>query len=172
MRYIRNVSPPHCAMYSSGTTTLPLDFDIFAPSLTIVPWARNRVNGSVNSRYPKSCSAIVIKREYMRCSTACSLPPMYEFTGSHLADTARSNARSLNSVEGYRKKYHDESRNVSDTSVSRRASLPHLGHGTRYHSSSRASGDTPLSSGRKSSVSGSSTGRFSSGTGTVPQSSQ
>jgi leucyl-tRNA synthetase len=43
------------------------------------------------------------------------LPPMYERTGSHFFVMAWSKARSSNFVDGYRRKYHAESRNVSDT---------------------------------------------------------
>ena len=78
-------------MYSSGLTTLPRDFDIFEPSRMMSPCARNFVNGSSKSRKPASCSTIVMKREYSRCSTACSLPPMYESTGSHFFVIAGSN---------------------------------------------------------------------------------
>ena len=63
MRYIRNVSAPQRAMYSSGTTTFPRDFDIFAPSFTIRPCARKRVKGSSKSMCPRSLSTMVMKRE-------------------------------------------------------------------------------------------------------------
>src|SRR3970282_916971 len=43
---MRKVSAPQREMYSSGTTTLPRDFDILAPSFTMWPWARNFLNGS------------------------------------------------------------------------------------------------------------------------------
>ena len=56
IRYMRKVSAPHSSMYSSGFTTLPLHFDIFAPSFTIRPCARKRVNGS-----SKSSSARVVQ---------------------------------------------------------------------------------------------------------------
>ena len=55
-------------------------------------------------------------------------------------------------------------------SVSRRASPPHEGHAVRVKPWWRASGDSP--EGLNSASSGSSTGRSSSGTGTVPQASQ
>src|ERR1700722_3782621 len=97
---------------------------------------------------------------------------MYELTGSHVRVTAGSNGTSSRSALGYRMKYHELSRNVSDTSVSRRPTPPHVGQGTRYHSSWRASGETPESSGLKSAMNGSTTGRSSSGTGTAPQDSQ
>src|SRR6266550_5069543 len=97
---------------------------------------------------------------------------MYEVTGSHFFVTLFSNGTSSRPTLGYRRKYQELSRKLSDTSVSRRPGLPHLGHSTRYHSSWRASGDTPESSGLKSSMNGSITGRSFSGTGTVPQDSQ
>ena len=100
IRYMRKVSAPHFWRYSSGTTTLPRDFDIFAPSFTMSPCARNLTYGSSNGRCPRSLSAIVTKREYSRCSTACSLPPMYDVTGSHALVRFASNGRSSNSVEG------------------------------------------------------------------------
>ena len=59
---------------------------------------------------------------------------------------------------------------MSIVSVSRRASPPHDGQATCTQSSAAASGERPF--GRKSSISGSSTGSSSSGTGTMPQRSQ
>jgi hypothetical protein len=72
---------------------------------------------------------------------------MYESTGSHLSVSTASNATSSRLTLGYRRKYHELSRNVSDTSVSRRAVPPHVGHFTRNQLSTRASGETPVSSG-------------------------
>src|SRR5580704_16308422 len=80
-------------MYSSGLMMLPLVLDIFAPSLMISPCARKRTNGSSKERCPRSCSTIVMNREYRRCSTACSLPPVYEFTGSHFFVSAAFGTR-------------------------------------------------------------------------------
>ena len=100
MRYVRNVSAPHFSMYSSGLTTLPRLFDIFAPSRMIMPCARNFTNGSSKSRWPASLRTIVTKREYSRWSTACSFPPMYELTGSHFLVVAGSNGTSANPVLG------------------------------------------------------------------------
>src|SRR5436305_12610209 len=97
---------------------------------------------------------------------------MYEFTGSHFRSIVGSNGASPRRAFGYRRKYLALCRKVAETSVSRRAVLPHFGHDTRYHDSTRASGDTPVSSGLKSSTFGSSTGRSLSGTGTTPQLSQ
>ena len=42
----RPVSAPYVTMKSSGLTTLPLDFDILAPSLTTIPCVNSRWNGS------------------------------------------------------------------------------------------------------------------------------
>ena len=97
---MRKVSAPQRSTYVSGFTTLPRDFDIFAPSLTIMPWARKRRNGSSNGTNPMSCRAIVTKRAYIRCRTACSLPPMYDATGSHLRVSSGSNATSSRFAEG------------------------------------------------------------------------
>ena len=59
---------------------------------------------------------------------------------------------------------------MSIVSVSRRAGPPQAGQGTLTQSSAAASGERPL--GANSRTSGSSTGRSSSGTGTIPQRSQ
>ena len=37
----------------AGETTLPLDLDIFAPSLVIIPCVNSRANGSWTSRWPE-----------------------------------------------------------------------------------------------------------------------
>src|SRR5678809_1706976 len=97
---------------------------------------------------------------------------MYVSTGSHFFVVASSNGTSSRPTLGYRRKYHALSRNVSDTSVSRRAIPLHDGHGTRTHSACLASGDNPESSGLKSSTYGSSTGKPFSGTGPLPHLSQ
>ena len=59
---------------------------------------------------------------------------------------------------------------MSIVSVSRRAGPPQIGHVVLTQSSAAASGERPC--GAKSSMSGSSTGRSASGTGTIPCSSQ
>jgi hypothetical protein len=79
---------------------LPFVFDIFAPLRVMWPCAQKRVKGSSKCRNPMSWSTIVMNREYMRCSTACSLPPMYEFTGSHVFVMAGSNGTSSRSALG------------------------------------------------------------------------
>ena len=70
----------------------------------------------------------------------------------------------------YRSKYHEDSTNVSMVSVSRFAGRPHFGHGTFTKESRSGKGDRPLA-GNSMSV-GSTTGRSSSGTGTMPHVSQ
>jgi hypothetical protein len=48
-----------------------------------------------------SCSTMVMKRAYSRCSTACSSPPMYMSTGSHLLrELASSNGTSSRFADG------------------------------------------------------------------------
>ena len=95
---------------------------------------------------------------------ACSMPPMYWSTGSQYAARSSIIARSLPAL-AKRKKYHDESTNVSIVSVSRRAGFPHFGQEHARKASLRFSG-LPLPSGTQSS--GSTTGNWSSGTGTTP----
>jgi hypothetical protein len=69
-----------------------------------------------------------------------------------------------------RRKYHDESTNVSIVSVSRVAGPPHFGQVALRKPSWRRSGDSP--DGRNSTSSGSRTGRSSSGTVWAPCSAQ
>ena len=64
---------------------------------------------------------------YSRCRIACSTPPTYWSTGIHILTSAGSNATSSRCGEQYRRKYHDESTNVSIVSVSRVAGPPHFG---------------------------------------------
>jgi hypothetical protein len=73
---------------------LPFDLDILAPSRVIMPCVKSRANGSCTSRWPRSASAFVKKRAYMRCRIACSTPPMYWSTGIHCAMTSLSHAAS------------------------------------------------------------------------------
>ncbi len=65
-----------------------------------------------------------------------------------------------------RRKYQDESTNVSMVSVSRTAGPPQVGQVVLRKPSCRRSGDSPV--GRNSTSSGASTGSWSSGTGTMP----
>src|SRR3990167_10475968 len=71
-------------------------------------------------------------------------------------------------ILGYLKKYQAESKKVSETSVSRRASPPHSGHLTLTKFGSCANGETPVPLGLKFLMYGSSTGRSFSGTGYQP----
>jgi hypothetical protein len=41
----------------------------------IMPWLISRWNGSAVETWPRSNSTLCQKREYSRCSTACSAPP-------------------------------------------------------------------------------------------------
>src|SRR5690606_9500660 len=97
-------------------------------------------------------------------------PPMYWSTGSHLATASASNGASSLNGSAKRRKYQDESTNVSIVSVSRVAGPPQIGHRAARNRSWNLSGDSPV--GRNSTSSGASTGSSSSGTGTVPQAGQ
>ena len=158
--------------YSSGVTRLPLDFDIFMPSLRIMPWVNRRAKGSRSSlgATPRSASALVKKRAYIRWRMACSTPPMYWSTGSHSATASSEKGASSLVGSAKRRKYQDESTKVSMVSVSRRPGPPQAGQVTFRKPAWCFSGDSPV--GRNSTSSGATTGRSASGTGTMPQSSQ
>ena len=68
------------------------DLLIFAPSLVTIPCVNSAWNGSWKSRWPRSASALVKKRAYIRCRIACSTPPMYWSTGIHSRSAAGSQA--------------------------------------------------------------------------------
>src|SRR3989344_4540871 len=93
---------------------------------------------------------------------------IYISTGSHFFIVSLSKGLLFSSVHGYLKKYHAESRNVSETSVSRFAELLHFGHLVCTNFSTEAKGDLSVPVGRKSFTFGSNTGKSFSGTGTVP----
>src|ERR1700675_3299887 len=97
---------------------------------------------------------------------ACSTPPVYWLTGIQRSTSSRRNGPSSSPGEQYRKRYHEESTNVSMVSVSRRASPLHVGQTTLDHEGCRANGDSPP--GWKSTSSGKSTGSSASGTATSP----
>ena len=61
--YIRAASAPYCVTISSGDTTLPRLFDIFAPSLITIPWVNRRSTGSSLVIMPMSRMNLVQKRE-------------------------------------------------------------------------------------------------------------
>src|SRR5580704_8163183 len=75
-------------MIDAGETTLPLDLLILAPSLVTMPCVNSAWKGSWKSRCPRSASALVKKRAYIRCRIACSTPPMYWSTGIHWRSAA------------------------------------------------------------------------------------
>ena len=102
--------------------------------------------------------------------TACSAPPVYWSTAPQAWNASRSNMPPSNLGLANRNWYHDESTKVSIVSVSRLAGPPQRGQGAFTKPSCSVSGDSPV--GRNSASSGSSTGRSSSETGTVPQPSQ
>ena len=59
----RPVSAPKRSIISSALTTLPLFFDIFAPSLITMPWVNRRAAGSSFEITPMSRITLVKKRE-------------------------------------------------------------------------------------------------------------
>src|SRR5208282_2942579 len=154
------------------STPLPSDFDIALPWLITWPWLISRVNGSVKFSRPMSYRTLVKNLLYSRCKMACSTPPTYMSTGAHRRTSAGSNGPPAYSGEQYRNMYQDESTNVSMVSVSRLAGPPQAGQGTFTQSSAAASGDTPLGTRSWPRRSGSTTGSWSSGTGTSPQDGQ
>src|SRR5881398_1753115 len=101
---------------------------------------------------------------------ACSMPPMYWSTGIHRSTAALSNGSSAAHGSQKRKKYQDESTNVSIVSVSRVAGPPHFGQLVFTNSGTLFKGDSPVPV--NSALSGSITGKSFSGTGTMPQVSQ
>ena len=96
-----------------------------------MPWVNSAENGSSKPRCPVARSPRVKKRAYKRCSTACSMPPMYWSTGSHLPAALPSIGTDARGAQN-RAKYHDESTNVSRVSVSRRAACLHFGQGVFF----------------------------------------
>src|SRR5690606_27148364 len=90
-------------------------------------------------------------------------PPMYWSTGIQYA--ARSSTMVFASGQAKRRKYQDESTNVSMVSVSRPASAPRFGHFTFMNPGVLLSG---LSEPSLTMLYGNTTGRSCSGTGTSP----
>ena len=94
IRNSRTVSLPYRAVRSSGFTTLPRDLLMrWWSAPRICPWLRSATKGSSKDRWPMSRSAFTKKREYIRCSTACSAPPVYRSTGIQWATACGSQAR-------------------------------------------------------------------------------
>ena len=98
------------------------------------------------------------------------MPPMYWSTGMKWRAASGSKGRSVLHGSQKRRKYQEESTNVSIVSVSRRAGPPQMGQVVWRNPSWRASGDWPV--GRNSTSSGATTGSSLSGTGTAPCSGQ
>src|SRR5215203_1769965 len=131
-----------------------------------MPCVNRCSKGSRKWTSPRSNRTFTTKRAYKRCRIACSTPPMYWSTGSHLSASAESNAFESSWADRKRRKYHDESTNVSSVSVSRRAEPPQRGHVVSRNVFEVVRGESP--DGRNSMSEGSSTGKEDSGTGTMP----
>src|SRR5450756_2388093 len=91
------------------------------------------------------------------------MPPVYWSTAIQWLASSESKGWASSCADVYRRKYHDESINVSIVSVSRRAARPYLGHLVRQKSALSASGLYSR---------GSSTGSSDRGTATIPATSQ
>ena len=61
--YSRRASAPYFAIMSSGSTTLPFDFDMTAPSFSTMPCVSRRANGSAWFTIPRSRNTRAKKRE-------------------------------------------------------------------------------------------------------------
>ena len=97
------------------------------------------------------------------------MPPIYWSTGIQFATASAVVGASAFHGSVKRRKYQDESTNVSIVSVSRRAGAQHFGQATSRQVGWRSSGFPGWS---KLTSSGSTTGRSATGTGTTPQASQ
>ena len=60
---MRAVSAPNLSASMSAPTTLPFDFDIFAPSAITMPCVNSRFAGSLFETSPRSRIIFVKKRE-------------------------------------------------------------------------------------------------------------
>ncbi len=99
-------------------------------------------------------------------------PPVYCATGSHRFASSVSKATSSRCGDTKRRKYHEESKNVSIVSVSRVAGPPHVGQVVATQSVAPPSGEVPLGVRSRPAESGSRMGSWSSGTATSPCSGQ
>src|SRR5918998_1377944 len=86
------LSIAQCVLRSSSRSSPAAPF---APLRVIIPWVNSRLNGSCTSSRPMSLSALTKKRAYMRCSTACSTPPMYWSTGAQRARISGSHGAAV-----------------------------------------------------------------------------
>src|SRR3989338_72805 len=109
----RRVSAPYFSIIPSGSTTLPLDFDITSPSFKTIPCVNRRLKGSEKLSRPKSFKNLVKKREYKRCKTACSIPPIYWSTDIQYLTFSLSKISVLVSGLQNLKKYQEESIKVA-----------------------------------------------------------
>ena len=146
--YVRSVSAPYSFTMSSGLTTFPLDFDIFSPfSPRIIPCDVLFWYGSGVGTTPWSYKNLCQKREYSKWRVVCSIPPLYQSTGSQYFNA--SGLASALSLCGsvYLKKYQEDPAHWGIVSVSRFAGPPQQGQVVFTQSVIAASGDSPLSVG-------------------------
>ena len=160
------VSGPYFFIISRGSTTLPLLLLMTIPSFSTIPWLSRLENGSSMVVSPVSLRALVKNLAYSRCRMACSIPPMYWSTGIQYS-CSLSNGLFFSSGLQNLMKYQLLSTKVSMVSVSLLPFPPHFGH-FAFTNFSLVSRGFPLPVNSTSSFSGSSTGRFFSGTGTIP----
>ena len=163
-RYILTVSDPTLSTTSSGSITFPLDLLIFEPSGPIIrPLFNLFWYGSDSVTAPRSKSTFWKKREYSKCKVVCSEPPKYWLIGIQIfCFSFEENSVSFWESR-YRKKYQDESTNVSIVSTSGVQPSPKTFSVLSFNSLDLASGASPV--GLKSTSSGKVQGKFSSGTG-------
>ena len=144
MTYSRSASAPNFWIMSSGSTTLPFDFDITWPFFSTMPCVSRRVNGSLMRRHAEIAEDAreeprvdqVQDRVLDAAAVEVDRPPVAD-----LLRIERQLGRSFGSQN--RKKYHDESTNVSIVSVSRRAGPSQFGHVVLTNSGICASGESP-----------------------------
>ena len=63
MTYSRRASAPYLAIMSSGSTTLPFDFDMTAPSFSTMPCVSRCEKGSPSATMPRSRNTRAKNRE-------------------------------------------------------------------------------------------------------------
>src|SRR5690625_1785806 len=91
-----------------------------------------------------SFKTLVKKRAYSRCKIACSTPPTYWSTGAQRLASCGSKACSSLRGDRYRRKYHEESKNVSIVSASRLAGPEHRGQLVFTQSLAAPRGEVPF----------------------------
>src|SRR5690625_2902811 len=105
-----------------------------------------------------SFMTLVKKRAYSRCKTACSTPPTYCSIGAQRLASSGSKACSSLRGDKYRRKYHEESKNVSIVSASRLAGPAHLGQVVLTQSLAAPRGEVPFGFRSRPAAGGSSIG--------------